>query len=275
MRRHSLWILIRAIAIALLVVFAAACEEEFDPASRITSQRFLGVVADPLEATFGETITFRALVTESDGSLYDGPIAWAVVGGDELRMEGQGPDDPADLFLEMPSGPPFTWTVPPTEQFQELYGPLGQNGLLLTVGATAFKGGDLNSEPIAAFKLFVVSGRSADQRMVNPAIDRMRVIEPTGNEVMPNAKGQYVTDSGRVTLRAIPDQYNDRLTYHWFSSEKDFEPDLEDTQKFSPGSTGSFDVFCVLRKSFFFEHDDGSQTRLTGMDWEHVRLKIQ
>jgi len=65
------------------------------------------------------------------------------------------------------------------------------------------------------------------------------------------------------------------LTYHWFSTTKKFEPDFTAKQKFDPGKAGRYSIYCVIRGSHFFKHDDGDETRITGQDWQLIEIKFE
>jgi len=258
----------------LLVVAVAGCTEPFTSATQIQSQRFLGIAAEPLETAPGSAVTFKALVTDKDGSLYEGPIAWAIVGGSGEREGGRENVNPEDVYLQMPGDPPFTWQVPGEDEIRQRYGGIEQNGVLLTVTATAFKNGDPTDEPITAFKLFVVSLRPEESRMTNVALEEIKVSDPSG-ALAPDADGVYHTTADKVSLHAVAESNDDHLTYHWFSTAKDFAPDLEAVQKLKPKHRGDKSVYCVLRRSYWFVHDDDSKTRVTGLDWQRVEIEFE
>ncbi|MDP8222595.1 MAG: hypothetical protein P9L99_04490 [Candidatus Lernaella stagnicola] len=266
--------------VSLLVLLAVAlaapgCDLEFDPASEIKTQRFLGIIADPIEAAPGEPITFRAIVANGDGSLYEGPIAWAIIGGDAARLTGDTENvDINDFYLQPSPDLPFEWMVPEIDEFETAFGPLQSNGQILTVGATAFKNGDLESEPVFAYKLFIVSERAEDDRLRNPELLDVEV-KAAGNVLSPNEEGRFVTGAKEVKLTAQVDQKDADQTFHWFATTDKFEPDLEDEQTFDPDGTGRFSVYCVVRESFFFVHDDGRRTRVTGQDFWRGDIRFQ
>lgn len=262
------------VAVMLLVLAAVGlgCNIDFDPPSEIQSLRFLGVIADPIEAAPNETTTFTAIVTNANGTVYEGPVAWLIVGGDQLRETGEGDFSVDDLFLQLSPETPFAWAVPSRDEMTARFGPPQENGWLLTVAASAFKNGDIEDEPKTAFKLFVVSERDVDQRFENPVLQEVRV-KAGGDPLPPDAEGQYVTQRNRVNLRAIVDQTSGDQTFHWYATTNDFEPDLDAEQTLDPGSNGTYRLFCVVRESFFFVHDDNSLTRVTGQDaWQGTVL---
>jgi len=268
----------RTVAALAALLILIACEKPFDPASLIQSRRFLAIVAEPLEVAPGGTVVFRAVVTDANGTLYRGPIGWTVVGGDALRLEG-GSDLLGDV-VEQAADEPFIWQVPDREELTKRFGALEENGLLLTVAASAFAsgdlfGGDLVGEPIPAFKLFVVSEREPSERWTNPILERVSVTAPSEGNLEPDENGEYRTDADKVILEAVPGEWGDRISFHWFSTESDFDPDDGAVQTFAPGSKKRFRVYCVLRNSYFFQHDDATRTRVTGIDWEAVDLRFE
>jgi hypothetical protein len=274
---NLLGMLLRIATLAVLA-FVIGCEEPFDPASLIQTRRFLAITATPLEAAPGETVTFRAVVTNEDGSLHEGSIAWTIATGDALRLAGnfEAGDDP----VTQSASEPFVWTVPSREELVEQYGIWEERGMLLTVGATAFEsadlfGGELVGEPIPAFKLFLVSENDPEDRLVNPVIDKLTVETTSGTQLIPGIDGVYETTSSKVILKAFTDESSDRLSYHWFSTEDDFDPDGKSSQKLDPGNRGAESVYCVMRKTHFFDHDDGTRTRFTGIDWKKADIRFE
>ena len=277
----------RQIIITILRVFVVAvvmlllsCEEPFDPASLIKKRRFLAIVAEPLEAAPGGVVTVTAVVADADGSLYEGPVVWSVVGGDMLRVEGQTEAEAAESFIQQPAGEPFVWAVPDQQELARRYGPGEENGWMLTIGASVFEsgnlfGGNLVGEPIPAYKLFVVSNRDVADRMANPQLDPLSVTRASGDQLSPNETGIYETTSSKVILRALPKQSSDRYSFHWFSTYEDFEPDDTAVATLKPAEKGLVRTYCVLRKAYFFEHDDQSRTRITGIDWEKASVRFK
>ncbi|MBZ0274163.1 hypothetical protein K8I61_19140 [bacterium] len=277
MKRISIAI---AKALALLAFFAAlpACEEPFDPPSVIQSRRVLAITADPLEAAPGETFAFRAVVANGDGSLYDGPVVWAIAGGDALRLAGDlaAAEEPVRLA----ASEPFFWTAPDAGDLAARYGEFESRGLLLTAGATAFESanifsGQVAGAPIPAFKLLVVSDRAPDERFRNPVLAEIVVRGPGGVPLTPGDDGVYATDARKVILEARAASTTGRLSYHWFATDDGFEPRDKSTHALSPGRTGLVHVWCVIRATHFFDHDDGTRTRVAGIDWKRVAVRFE
>jgi hypothetical protein len=260
-----------AAALLLAASLALGCEEDFQPASVIDTERFLAVVADPLEIGPGETITFSSLITEEDGSLYNGPVAWAILTNDMLRESSQANIDPDDAYLQMPGQPSFSWTAPDLDELTRKFGAAERDGFLATVVATGFRDGDPNGQSFSAFKLFVISTKPPAQRIANPTLTALNVIAG-GGPLTPDAEGRYEVPGRKATLAATPGEGEQSLTYHWFATLKDFEPDLGARQDFKPEKRGTFTVFCVLRESYYFYHDAHSKTRVTGEDWGRAVL---
>lgn len=259
------------LAIGLLVGLCGCNMPEFESAAYIDSQRFLGVRIEPLEAAPGEQVTITALVTRKDGLPYDGPMAWMVTGGNAAKAESDGAFDPALSAVTSP-GQPFVWTVPEREELEENFGPFGENGLLLTVIAAAFKNGDMADEARLAYKMFVVSEREPETRLTNPALTEL-VVRQAGKEIAPNELGQYPVADGKIEVQAFTDQANnDDLSFHWFSLDKDLQPEFSDTQTLKTNGHELLPVYCVLRQELFFEGDDGGRILLTGADWIYARI---
>ncbi len=259
--------LLSLILIVAMLCGVAACDIEFDPASKIDSLRFLGIVADPIEAAPGEQITFRAIVTNKNGTQYTGPVAWAILSGDQARLTGDVDDiDIGDFYLQPSPDAPFVWTVPAVRDLQTEFGPLQSRGLLLTIGATVFEDGDLDGEPRAAFKLFVVSERDPADRIQNPVLENVNVT--AGGQVL-NAgdQGEFVTSASKVKLTAQVDEKDRDQTFHWFATTDDFEPNFQNEQTLDPDKKGRYGVYCIVRESFYFAHDNNSRTRVTGQDY--------
>ncbi|HPQ68611.1 MAG TPA: hypothetical protein PKW95_05750 [bacterium] len=256
----------------LLTVALPACDIEFDPPAVIKTQRFLGIRVEPLEAAPGDEVTFTALVVNKDGSLYEGPVAWAVVAGNQMREEGE---TDAGVVAYLQSGPddPFVWTVPAWEELTAQFGPLERDGSLLTVAAAAFKGGDPQGEPLTAFKLFVLADRE-QKRYVNPKIEKMLVLDDRGVIMTPDEDGQYNLRGDEATVWIEPDLELDDLTYHWFAADEEFDPDFERHQKIERGDKRTLDVYCVMRRVYRFRHGANAFTYLTGMDWQSARLRF-
>jgi hypothetical protein len=261
----------RILLLAILVtsLTLAACDLEFDPASDIQTQRFLGISVDPIEAAPGDQVTFTALVTNADGTLYEGPMAWALLGGDTGRQSGEfdeGDINPDYVFFQPTPAIPYVWTVPSLEVIERDFGTLQDNGLIVTVGASAFKDGDPTSDTIFAYKLFVVSERDEDERFVNPVLETVEVT--AGDQPLPeNDYGNLVTGADKIRLEAIVDETDSDQTFHWFATSSKFMPDLDEVQSFEPENNGRYGLYCVVRESFFFIHDEGARTRITAQDW--------
>ncbi len=261
-----------------LVLALGGCNLDFDPASLIEEQRFLAIIADPLESAPGETVSFSAVMTNKDGTLYEGPFAWLIVEGDGLQ-EGETDEsdvNPDDLsFTE--NDEPFLWEVPAEADLAARFGPAQKNGRLLTVAAIGFKNGDVEDKTILAYKLFIVSDRPAAARFANPTIAAVSVFTPGGVELEPNQEGEYETTSAKLDLKAEPEKDDGDLTYHWFSTSEDWEPDFDDegSQTFKAEGKGAFGIYLVLRHSFYFTGDNGGRSRLTGIDTWHTRIKVQ
>ncbi len=256
-----------AVALACLAAaMLAGCTEPFPSASYLDQQRFLAVITDPLEAAPGEEVSFSAVIANEDGSLYDGPIAWAVVS--MAMMSGQD-IDPNDVYLQQPGEAAFVWSVPEAEDLPAKFGPPERDGYLVTVTATAFKNGDPQGEQLSATKLFIISNRPAGERRINPAIASLEV-QAGGEALTPDDEGRYETSRSSVTLVAEPETDLGDLTYHWFATDEDFAPQLEHKQKFDPNGRGEYAVYLVLRQSYYFEHDNATSTRVTGADWRRV-----
>lgn len=262
-----------ALVLVLLAASLPACDIEFDPPAVIKTQRFLGIRVDPLEAGPGDEVTFTALVVNKNGTRYIGPIAWAITGGDQVREEGESADAVAG-YLQTGPDDPFIWTAPSWDDLQAQFGPLDRAGSLLTVAAVAFKGGDVEQEPLVAFKLFVVSDRE-QKRYVNPNIEEMVVLDDNGEMLEPDESGEYGVGGRKATLRIEPDLEVEDLAYHWFSADKDFDPDFERRQKIERGDGELLDVYCVMRRIYRFTHGNNAYTYLTGMDWQTVRLRFE
>lgn len=247
---------------------------DFESAAYLDSQRFLAIQADPLEAAPGEEITFTALAVREDGQAYDGPMAWTIVGGNATQTEDSNTFDPATAAVTSP-GQPFVWTVLDRDQLEERFGPFQENGLLLTVVAAIFKNGDMNQEARMAYKMFVVSEREPDRRLVNPVLTEI-VVSQGGKEISPNTQGEYAVTDGKVELRAFTDQPDDDdLSFYWFSIDKDFEPDYSDSQTLKTNGHELLPLYCVLRQEVFFETDAGGRIRLTGTDWRSMQIRTQ
>lgn len=256
----------------LLAAVLPACDIEFDPPAVIKTQRFLGIRIEPLEAAPGDEVTFTALVVDKDGSLYEGPVAWAVVAGNQMREEGEA-DAGVVAYLQTGPEDPFVWTVPAWDELTAQFGPLERDGSLLTVAAAAFKGGDPQGEPLTAFKLFVLADRER-KRYVNPRIEKMTVLDDRGVIVASDEDGRYNLRGDEATLWIEPDLDLKELTYHWFAAEQDFDPDFEKHQKIERGDKRTIDVYCVMRRVYRFRHGENMFTYLTGMDWQSARLRF-
>ena len=267
---------ITKLAAAMVLLLVLCCEEPFDPASLIQKRRFLAIVADPLEAAPGEAARFRAVVTNAGGTLYEGPILWSVVGGDGLRLQGE---IEAESYVELPASEPFVWTVPSQAEMTQQYGPAQKSGWLLTIGASAFTSGNLFvgqliGEPIPAFKLFAVSNRDPADRMENPVIEWLEVTGESGTELLPDTDGAFETTESKVIFRAVPDTNSDRFSFHWFATEENFESGGGSRESLRPDGKGFYRIYCVLRKTYFFEHDDDRRTRITGIDWATAEVRF-
>ena len=116
----------------------------------IDSSRFLTIVSDPLEATYEETITFNAVVTESNGELFTGPAEWSI------SPEIASLDTPGKIELTQDPNEVVSWKVPKKSEFTSLFGPMEKSGKLLRINAAV--GGR------SAYKRFVVSERSPEDR---------------------------------------------------------------------------------------------------------------
>lgn len=268
------------LAVLTVFLFQISCEEPFEPASLITKRRFIAIVPDPVEAAPGEKITFTAVVTNEDGSDYDGPIGWAVVGSNSLRLGESFDISQVEDYSVVAALESFVWQVPEKEELESRFGQMQANGMLLTVAASAFGDGNVFQGQvlggaIPAFKLFVVSERAPEDRMTNPAIESISIFEPSGDEVEVDEDGEYSTDSSKVTMKAKPDQPGNRLSFHWYSIEKDFDPDYEAAQIFDPDSVGLYPVYCVIRRAYYFDHDDGSRTMISGINWEKINIRFK
>jgi hypothetical protein len=257
----------------LAAVALAGCGKPFPSASYLDKQRFLAVIAEPLEAAPGEQITFTAVVANKDGTLYAGPVAWAVVTGASLREGGQAQLDPHDEYLQAPGQPPFAWTVPAWDDLPAKFGSPEKNGYLETIGAVAFENGDPNGKQLTAFKLFIISNRPAAERDINPTIASLDVYS-NGALIAPAADGDYNVALGTAVLDAHPARDLGALTYEWFSNDKSFAPNFGATQKLVSPVTSELTVFLVIRQSYFFYHDDSTKTRLTGEDWRRVEVQF-
>lgn len=271
MRKYKskrIWILPMVVIFAFILL---SCDPEFDPPNLINTQRFLGIKAEPFEVAPGGTITFSALVVNEDGTPYDGAVAFFVTDGSDLRDSGEGDVNPADALVQLPDQAPPVWTVPSKEEIVSQYGGMQKNGIVLAVAAAA---GDLENDPLIAFKMFVISERAEKDRFENPVIEKIEVTEPGGNELAPGEDEKFTTDESKLHLNAVPDEDGD-LTYHWFSEDKDFEPDFGPDQTFNPGNTGEYNVYLVMRERFYFIHDDDSRTMITGLDWQELPLVFE
>lgn len=265
-------------AVLIVILALAGCNLDFDPATLIKEQRFLAIIADPLEAAPGESISFSAVMTNKDGTLYEGPFAWMIISGDNLQ-EGEVDEsavNPDDLNFTA-NDEPFVWEVPAEADLADRFGPAQENGRLLTIAAVGFKNGDTEDKQIIAYKLFIVSDRPAAERFVNPTIASVTVFGPEGAELTPNENGEYKTTADKLDIKAVPEQDDGDLTYHWFSTSEDWEPTFDDegSQTFEADGTGWFGIYLVLRHSFYFIGDDGGRTRLTGIDAWQTRIKVQ
>jgi hypothetical protein len=252
-------------------ILAADCgcdDPDFDSPSVIQSQRFLGIKADPLEAAPGENVTFSALVVDSDGSTHEGPIMW-MIGADNDSSE-EGAQDV--VFYETEESGPFVWTVPEKNTLEEAFGPMGENGILMTVFVGSFPAGDPSRDPITTYKMFVVSERSEAERMANPVIDEVKVTT-WGDTLSMNEDGEYLSDDDTVKIRIVPESGESDLTFHWFSVDKDFESEMESVQEVKTDGRSLTQVYCVVRKEYYFIHDEVEQTRMTGMDWVSVPIR--
>jgi len=260
------------------VLFSAlicvGCGEPFDPPAVIKTFRFLGIKADPLESAPGEEITFSALVVNSDGSIYEGPVAWAVVGSDALRLEGEVTFNPEDAFLQPDPETPFVWTVPTEDAEGFRLGELDENGILLTIGAAAFPDGNMEKEPIIAYKTFVVSHRAVENRRINPELENFSV-RTGGSALRPGDDGVYRTTANKVNIKAHTDPLPNDLTFHWFAGEDEFEPDFGAKQDFEPDGEGAYEVYCVIRKKHYFQQTNNSQTLFSGIDWRSVKITFE
>jgi len=265
MKRFTLWFLLPA-----LLALLPGCGEDFPDAAYIESFRILGVRSEPLEAAPGEQITFDALVVNSDATPYDGPLAWAIAYGTQSQLTDSAQFDPSSAYLQTSPDEPFVWTVPARAELEKQFGPLGKNGILLAVVVGAFPGGDLDKEPRLAYKMFAVSDRA--ERMTNPAITGVKVMQG-GDEIAPDSDGEFSVDNGKVDVRIETDQPDeDYLTFHWFTVYEDFEHKFRHQETIDTDDRDLTPVYCVLRKEWFFEQDDGGVTRLIGMDWREVVL---
>ncbi len=275
MKRIKVRMITTLISVAISIVILGSCGDEFEDASLIKTSRFLAIISDPLESAPGETINFYAVATNKDGALYKGPVAWSVIGGDDLRLGGETDVESEYTGFAPSSDAPFAFKIPDKEKLIRDFGGWEKNGLLLTVSAAIFLNGPTSPPTEIAFKLFVVSERDAALRMKNPRIEKLEIIEPSGNIIQENQNHVYVTDGNRLTLRAVPIESSDRFSFHWFSTDDDFTPDLESSQLFKPNAVGKYSLYCVLRKTYFFEHDSNANTRITGIDWKRAELRFK
>ena len=116
-----------AAAGAALLLSAAGCAPDFEPASLITAARVIAVVADPPEATPGTTVALRPVVASPSGTLVEGDgysASW-----------WRCPDEDADALgditqctvpaqrRELGGGSPFVDVVP-----LDLFGPVPEPG---------------------------------------------------------------------------------------------------------------------------------------------------
>ena len=103
--------------------------------------------------------------------------------------------------------------------------------------------------------------------MANPEVKQIYVTDPSCNELDINEDGEFSTSGHKVKINAIPEDYHKELVFSWFSNEKDFAPDFEGNQTLEKSNTGLANVYVVLRKAYFFDHDDNRRTRITGINW--------
>jgi hypothetical protein len=277
----------RVVLAGLVAVALAACETPFEPSTTIQKQRFLAVIAEPLEAAPGELITFSAVMTNGDGSLYTGPFVWAVLdaaafqtGGDSLDPDGEllgfTDIDPEDYYFQDEGGADFAWLVPDKDTLESDFGPPGENGLLLAVYVSGYLGGDPDAAARTAYKLFVVSERAPEDRLTNPVLDRINVNDTDGHAIEPNDAGVYVTGENEMRLRAASGTESGDLTYHWFATTTEFHPeDLSAKQTFAPGGNGNYAVYCIQRQSFFYYQAAGLKTRIMGTDWARLDTRFE
>ena len=269
------------------------CEDPFEPASKIESRRFLGIQADPAEATFSEQVRFSALIVNKYGSVFDsddGDIVW-IISGDDIMRESAGADEGNinlnNVWLETELTGPFIWQVPDKQTFTDTFGPLESRGKILTVTAVVFNKGQIDlSNPdfdidfdmktnITAFKLFVVSEQPEQNRMLNPQISQVYVTDSDCNEIAVNQNDEYATSRGKVKINVIPEKKNKNLVFSWFTNEDDFEPDFEGYQELKRDGKGLANVYVVLRQDYFFKHDGNVRTRITGINWPDIAVSPQ
>ncbi len=270
----------RAAAVVAAMVIVTACQSPFTSPSLIQGRRFLAIVADPLESAPGGTVAFQALVVNADGTLFTGPIGWTVVGGDNLRLATGTNPLTSGAVVETPASEPYNWPVPATADLTSRYGAMEKNGLLLTVGALAFEPGNLfQGEPVGAsipaFGLFVVSNGGSSEPMSNPALERIAVLNAAGNELTPDAQGEVQTTDRKAFLHAITDDAGGDLSFAWFSTDSQFAPAEGAFQSFRPAGKGLYRVYCVLRRTYDFVHDDHTSTMITGIDWQTVAIRFE
>ncbi len=246
-----------------LAASAMACGDGMESQNTIESRRFLAIVADPLEAGYGETVNFFALVSESNGKIYDGPVNWSISRDDS-------PDD-SGLSLDFSSeaGGEATWEIPAKSELSSLLGPPEIKGYLLRATMTTAEG-----EHVEAYKRFVVSERDAADRIANPVIENME-LGSGGEALEAGGDGTYATSRNEVTLTAQTSGNEDDLFFEWYSTRSDFEPDHDAAQTFEPGKNGTWTMYCVIREELEFEHDNSSVTTLAGIDWWRGVIEFQ
>ena len=262
--------------LALLAMSLFSCDIEFDPASYIDRTRILGIRVDPIEAAPGEEITFSALVVDKGGDVVDYPVFFSVVGSD-LRDADPGNDLPSDMetsFLKPAGTESITWTIPAQDQLESLFGTPQESGYLLTLAVGAFTNAEGNGDPLVGFKSFVISERSEEERRQNPVLEEIRVYAG-GQRVNPDGQGMHNVAGTRVTLRAVPQDPEGVVSYHWFATEEEFSANLDDTEVLQAGSKGLYTAVCVMRQSYFFENDYGGRTQIAGMDWKVISIDFQ
>ncbi|MCZ7584204.1 MAG: hypothetical protein M5R36_13175 [Deltaproteobacteria bacterium] len=246
---------------------------EFDPPNIIKTQRILAIRTEPREAAPGDTVTVTGLAVNDDGTEYVGPIAWIVTGTVQLTYGEEtepGEVPQGETYLQIPGGPPFTFTIPEGAAFEEQYGDYYADGTVLTVAMAI---GDQN-DPTIGVKSMIVMDEPVKE---NPVFKKLHVIVE-GEETEADEGGLYpIGEGGQIKLVADADfPTGDDDTYHWFTATEGSSSTWSGTPRGTCRKKSDvYDLYCVVRENSRTTIRDGQyRIQSSGLDWKHIRVEV-
>ena len=168
--------------------------------------------------------------------------------------------------MDQDSNEGIAWEVPEKSDFMRTFGPLEKSGKLLKAEATV--------HGKTAYKRFVVSERSTEERAKNPVLDEMTVIVK-GKPVPADENGVYETNTDKVTFSPAFDEDTSDFYFEWYSTIADFQPESKAELVFDPDGRGLWTIYCIVRKEFTFYHSESVMTSYTGSAWWRGEIRFQ